>query len=94
MIDARIQKEFAGGKERASFSLDVQFCAPRGVTVLFGASGAGKSLTLDAIAGFTKPDDGRILLRDRILFDAKAHVNLPPRERRCAYVFQNQALFA
>ncbi len=93
MIDARIQKEFIGGTERASFSLDVQFRAARGVTVLFGASGAGKSLTLDAIAGFTKPNDGRILLNDRILFDAKANVDLPPRERRCAYVFQNHALF-
>ena len=93
MIDARIQKQFAGGKDRAPFTLDVQFRAARGFTVLFGASGAGKSLTLDAIAGFVKPDDGRILLNDRILFDAKANVNLPPRERRCAYVFQNHALF-
>ena len=93
MIDARIQIEFAGGKERAPFALDVQFRAARGVTVLFGASGAGKSLTLDAIAGFTKPGAGRILLNDRILFDAKANVNLPPRERGCGYVFQNHALF-
>ena len=93
MIDARIKKEFLGGSEHAAFSLDVQFRAARGVTVLFGASGAGKSLTLDAIAGFAKPDDGRILLNDRILFDGKANVNLPPRERGCGYVFQNHALF-
>ena len=50
-------------------------------------------LTLDAIAGFVAPDAGRILLDDRILFDAEARVNLPPQLRSCGYVFQNYALF-
>ena len=31
----------------------------RGVTVLFGPSGAGKTLVLDCIAGFVRPDSGR-----------------------------------
>jgi molybdate transport system ATP-binding protein len=93
MIEARIRKHFPQGRESAGFSLDVEFEAGPGVTVLFGASGAGKTLTLDSIAGFVKPDEGRILLDDVILFDAVAGVNLPPRERRCGYVFQNYALF-
>ena len=42
------------------------------MTVLFGASGSGKTLTLDCIAGFVAPDSGRILLDDEILFDARA----------------------
>ena len=46
--------------------------AAAGITVLFGASGSGKTLTLDCIAGFVRPDDGRILLDDEILFDAAA----------------------
>ncbi len=93
MIHARIAKHFAAGAESAGFTLDVAFEARQGVTVLFGASGAGKSLTLDAIAGFSKPDAGRVLLNDRILFDADARVDLPPRLRRCGYVLQQQALF-
>src|SRR5713101_623430 len=93
MIDARIAKRFPAGADSAGFSLDIAFEARAGVTALFGPSGAGKTLTLDSIAGFSRPDAGRILLDDQILFDAAAHVNLLPRERHCGYVFQNYALF-
>src|SRR5262249_34567633 len=69
------------------------FQAGAGVTVLFGPSGAGKTLTLDSIAGFIPPDEGRILLDDEILFDGAARVHLSPQDRNCGYVFQNYALF-
>ncbi len=87
MIQVRISKAFP------SFLLEVEFEAGPGVTVLFGPSGAGKTLTLDSIAGMMQPDSGRILLNDRILYDSGAHVSLPARARRCGYVFQNYALF-
>jgi molybdate transport system ATP-binding protein len=93
MIQARIRKQFAPGPESAGFSLDIEFQAAAGITVLFGPSGSGKTLTLDAIAGFVRPDEGRILLDDEILFDGAAGVHLPPQARRCGYVFQNYALF-
>ena len=93
MIQARIRKHFAAGAESPAFELDIEFEAGEGVMVLFGASGAGKTLTLDAIAGFTRPDAGRILLDDQILFDGAARVSLRPRDRGCGYVFQNYALF-
>jgi molybdate transport system ATP-binding protein len=93
VIQARIVKQFPPGPESAGFSLDIEFQADAGVTVLFGPSGAGKTLTLDCIAGFVKPDDGRILLDDQILFDAAAQVSLRPQRRHCGYVFQNYALF-
>ncbi|HWB97211.1 MAG TPA: ATP-binding cassette domain-containing protein [Bryobacteraceae bacterium] len=93
MIHARILKRFAAGAESAAFSLEVEFKAAAGVTVLFGPSGAGKTLMLESIAGFSRPDAGRIMLDDQILFDAAAQVNLPPRLRNCGYVFQNYALF-
>ncbi|HME07197.1 MAG TPA: ATP-binding cassette domain-containing protein [Bryobacteraceae bacterium] len=93
MIEARIKKRFEAGRESAGFSLDMAFQAGPGVTALFGPSGSGKTLTLDAIAGFERPDDGRILLDDQILFDGPAQVHLPPRARQCGYVFQNYALF-
>ncbi len=93
MIQANFTKAFAGGRESSGYSLEAQFNAEPGVTVLYGPSGAGKTLTLDAIAGFVAPDSGRIMLGDRILYDSGATVHLRPQERRCGYVFQNYALF-
>jgi molybdate transport system ATP-binding protein len=93
MIQVRIARRYPAGGESAGFSLEVEFQAAVGVTVLFGPSGAGKTLTLDSIAGFVKPDAGRIMLDDAILFDGASAVNLPPRRRNCGYVFQNYALF-
>jgi molybdate transport system ATP-binding protein len=93
MILARIRKRFPAGPESAGFSLDLEFQTSAGVTVLFGSSGSGKTLTLDCIAGFERPDEGRILLDDDILFDGAAGVHLAPQARHCGYVFQNYALF-
>ena len=93
MIQARIRKQFAPGPESAGFSLEIEFQTASGITVLFGPSGAGKTLTLDSIAGFVRPDEGRILVDDEILFDGASGVHLAPRARRCGYVFQNYALF-
>jgi molybdate transport system ATP-binding protein len=93
MLDARIVKRLPARGACSDFELSVQLQCSPGITILFGASGAGKSLTLDAIAGFVRPDDGRILINDRLLFDAASLVDLPPRERRCGCVFQGDALF-
>jgi molybdate transport system ATP-binding protein len=93
MIDARIRKRFHPSKDSAPFELDIHLKTSAPVTVLFGPSGSGKTLTLDAIAGFITPDEGRIAAGDALLFDVAARVALPPRERRCGYVFQNYALF-
>ena len=93
MMQARVRKQFAPGPESAAFSLDVDFKAEAGITVLFGSSGAGKTLTLDCIAGFVRPEEGRILLDDEILFDGASGIHLAPQARHCGYVFQNYALF-
>jgi molybdate transport system ATP-binding protein len=93
VISAKLRKTFPARPDSASFSLELEFQAAAGVTVLFGPSGSGKTLTLDLIAGFVRPDDGRILLDDDILFDGAARVSLAPQARNCGYVFQNYALF-
>lgn len=85
-LGVRIGTSFGG------FSLRVDFNAPPGITALFGPSGAGKTLTLRAIAGLSRPAHGRIFLGDRVLFDSEAGVNLPTRLRRIGYVFQQSAL--
>ncbi len=93
MIQARIRKVFPPRNDSSGFSLEIELHAGAGVTVLFGPSGSGKTMVLDCIAGFVRPDDGRILLDDAILFDGAAHVHLTPQARNCGYVFQNYALF-
>jgi molybdate transport system ATP-binding protein len=75
------------------FALDVQFEAPPGITILFGASGSGKSTVLRSIAGLTAPDAGRITVADRVLFDSSAGISVEPRRRGIGYVFQQLALF-
>ncbi len=87
MLDVRISHRLSG------FELDVRFQADKEITVLFGPSGSGKSLTLQCIAGIVRPKAGRIAARGRVLFDSEAGVSLPARERRIGYVPQNYALF-
>ena len=86
----QIRLDTGGGTD---FRLDVSLECTAGITVLFGPSGSGKTLTLDSLAGFLKPDQGRILLHDSILFDSASGVCLPPQRRNIGYVFQNYALF-
>src|SRR5262245_10142787 len=64
------------------FELDVAFNAPPGVTILFGASGSGKTTTLKSIAGLIRPDAGRIEIDGSTLFDSLQAINLPIRKRR------------
>lgn len=80
-------------KQLPGFSLDVSFTTNSDTLGLLGASGSGKSMTLRCIAGLEKPDRGRIVLNGRSLFDSNKGINLPSRERRIGYVFQNYALF-
>lgn len=60
---------------------------------LLGPSGCGKSTTLSAIAGFNDPSEGRILLGDRVLVDAKKKYYVPPESRDIGMVFQSYALW-
>jgi len=76
-----------------SFDLDVAFEADEETLGLLGPSGCGKSMTLRCIAGVMKPDEGRIVLGDQVLFDSAAHIDLPARVRKTALLFQNFQLF-
>jgi molybdate transport system ATP-binding protein len=81
-------------KRLGDFQLDVAFQgAPEGVTALFGASGAGKSQALAAIAGAARPDQGRIVLNGELLFDSERGIDLPMQRRAIGWVFQDARLF-
>ena len=80
-------------KQMGDFTLDVSFDTGDLVTGLLGASGCGKSMTLQCIAGVQTPDSGRIVLDGETLFDSARGINLPPQKRRVGYLFQHYALF-
>ncbi|MDD2370426.1 MAG: ATP-binding cassette domain-containing protein [Firmicutes bacterium] len=80
-------------KKLKSHNLDVSFETHGEYLAFLGASGSGKSMTLKCIAGIETPDEGRIVLNDKVLFDSKLKINLKPQERNIGYFFQNYALF-
>lgn len=93
LIDARLIKRLPAGRDSEAFELNVHFTAGNGITAVTGPSGAGKTLLLNCLAGFARPDEGRILVQDRLFFDAAARVHVAPQQRRCGYIFQDHALF-
>ena len=75
------------------FSLNADFYCDKGVTALFGKSGAGKTSIVQLIAGLIQPDNGKIIIDDEIVFDKEKRINLPAEDRRVGYVFQESRLF-
>lgn len=80
-------------KKLAEFDLGVSFQVNDNILGLMGASGSGKSMTLKCIAGIETPDQGRIVLNDRVLFDSEKKINVPIQKRNVGYMFQSYALF-
>lgn len=80
-------------KKLAEFDLDVSFQVDDNILGLMGASGSGKSMTLKCIAGIETPDQGRIVLNGRVLFDSEKKINVPIQKRNVGYMFQSYALF-
>jgi molybdate transport system ATP-binding protein len=83
-------------KQLTGFRLKVDLTVGTEILVLFGPSGAGKTQTLNALAGLLRPDRGIIRLDQRWLFrDERGEkpIDIPVRERRMAMVFQHYALF-
>lgn len=86
-LDVTLQKSFPG------FQLDIRFQLQNSLTVLFGYSGSGKTVTLRMISGLLQPDRGEISLNGRTLFSSEEKSAVPIRERNIGYVFQHDALF-
>ncbi len=55
--------------------------------VILGPTGAGKTLLLEIVAGFHRPDEGKIIVGGEDVTD------LPPERRRIGFVYQEYFLF-
>ncbi|AKB26481.1 Tungstate ABC transporter, ATP-binding protein WtpC [Methanosarcina sp. MTP4] len=55
--------------------------------VILGPTGSGKTLLLELIAGFHRPDSGKILINGKDVTD------LSPEKRNLAFVYQDYSLF-
>lgn len=80
-------------KKLPSFTLDIKLETKKDTWGLLGESGSGKSMTLKCIAGLVKPDYGKITLNNRVLFDSDKGINIPIKDRKIGFLFQNYALF-
>lgn len=80
-------------KKLSGFTMELAFAADDERVGLLGASGSGKSMTLRCIAGIDTPDEGRIAINGRTVFDSAKRINLPPRQRGAGLLFQQYALF-
>lgn len=70
------------------FALEASFAVSQGEFFsILGPSGSGKTTLLRLIAGFDRPDGGRLLLAGQDI------TRLPPHRRRIGMVFQDYALF-
>ena len=79
--------------ERGGRRISGNFRAPSGLTALLGPSGVGKTTVLDCVAGLLRPERGRIVVADAVMFDSEEGVDVPPERRACGYVFQDARLF-
>lgn len=61
--------------------------------VILGPSGCGKSTLLSSISGLIQPGDGKITLKDKVVFSKNDFVNVPVEKRNIGFIFQNYALW-
>ncbi|MFN0008038.1 MAG: molybdenum ABC transporter ATP-binding protein [Planctomycetota bacterium] len=76
----------------AHFVLDVDIASSARSLGVFGPSGAGKTSFIEALAGWRRPEAGRIRVGETVLFDESAGISLPIEQRGVGYVPQDALL--
>ena len=88
LLSFQCRHQYPGG-----FELDVAFELNHPITSLFGPSGSGKTSVLSIVAGFLRPQTGKVRLGDRTVLDTAGRMHLPPERRELGVVFQDHLLF-
>ncbi len=60
---------------------------------IVGPSGCGKTTVMRVIGGFVKPEEGRVVLDGKVVYDKHEHVNVAPERRNIGIVFQDYAVW-
>lgn len=79
-----LSKSFASTRAIDNVTLSIE---PGELFFFLGPSGCGKTTLLRCVAGFTEPDNGRVMIGDRDV------TRLPPHRRDTGMVFQSYALW-
>lgn len=87
MLEVNLNKSIGG------FNLNIRFEHRKGVLILFGRSGAGKTLTLRCISGIASPTSGLIRLNGDTLYSSESRTDVGIRRRDIGYIFQHDTLF-
>jgi len=90
-LTASFTRRFAAGPVVCVDELNIP--AHGGVTILFGASGSGKTTILRCLAGLDRPEEGSIRFGEELWSDARQGIFLAPRQRHLGFVPQDYALF-
>ena len=78
----------------AAFELQVDLRLPaRGISVLFGASGSGKTSLLRCVAGLQRPQNAWVQIAGEVWQDDQHGLFVPTWRRSLGYVFQEASLF-
>ena len=80
----------AGGKKKVN-NVNLSIENEGDIVCLLGPSGIGKTTILRTIAGLEKINDGKIVLKNKVLSSNKNHVE--PEDRNIALSFQENCLF-
>lgn len=88
MIECRFNKKIG------EFYLDCALEVDKGeILVVLGPSGCGKTTLLDLISGKMRPDSGKLIIHNEIIFDDSRSIDKPVQMRRIGYIQQDSTLF-
>jgi iron(III) transport system ATP-binding protein len=95
LVAENLKKQYQGHEGRPGGGvLGVSFAIPQGeLFTLLGPSGCGKTTTLRAVAGLETPDEGRIVLAGREIFNSNTRANVALYDRDIGMVFQSYAIW-
>ena len=81
------------GKKLPNYDLDIDITLDNNILAIVGPSGSGKTTILECIVGLQTPTWGEIQIKEQTVFSSDQSMDIPVRNRRIGYVFQDYALF-